>query len=439
MKLKLNTAVFAFVGILVVTGVAAYAGSIDAGYETMLNGETIGYVKEIEAADEALDNIIEDITGMYGEDARYEPNLTYRYQKGIDAFIADEDIEEILESKIQVEDLAYVISSAGEGVAVDTKETAENVLEAYKNHFTDSLKGVEVVSTAFVNEPQIDEIYVPVEDILSDENALNKLVSFYRNEKSVSVKKAEKWELSLAYDLVDDVDEMLLSDGDEVKVYGYSPLLDVKVIAEMKYEETLAFDTVKKEDDSQYKGYTKTTTEGENGSKEITRELVYVNGLLEADAVIGEVVTKVPTDKVVTVGTKQRVVVSRSSNRSPAPTYNGEIGSASVATAKHYLGVPYVRGGSTPSGFDCSGFTKYVYGQYGISIPRTSSGQASFGGYVAREDLRPGDIVAFTGHVGIYIGNGYMIHSPSTGKVVEITSINSAYWRAKYISGRRVY
>jgi cell wall-associated NlpC family hydrolase len=100
---------------------------------------------------------------------------------------------------------------------------------------------------------------------------------------------------------------------------------------------------------------------------------------------------------------------------------------AVIANAKQYLGVPYVWGGSTPSGFDCSGFVSYVYRSVGISLPRTSSAQQNVGTRVSFNQLQPGDLV-FKGspayHVGIYIGGGQYIHAPQTGDVVKIASFN---------------
>ena len=101
------------------------------------------------------------------------------------------------------------------------------------------------------------------------------------------------------------------------------------------------------------------------------------------------------------------------------------VGEQIVATAMKYLGVPYVWGGTTPYGFDCSGLVQYVYAENGISIPRVTYTQQAAATPVSFDDLQPGDLV-FWGysayHVGIYIGNGQYIHSPSPGKSVCIQS-----------------
>ena len=108
-----------------------------------------------------------------------------------------------------------------------------------------------------------------------------------------------------------------------------------------------------------------------------------------------------------------------------------------IAKAKNFIGLPYRFGGTSPtSGFDCSGFMQYVYKQTAnINLPRTSSSMAQVGERISRSELKPGDRIS---HVGMYIGEGRFIHSPSTGKSISITSLDSGYWANKFVTARRV-
>lgn len=96
-------------------------------------------------------------------------------------------------------------------------------------------------------------------------------------------------------------------------------------------------------------------------------------------------------------------------------------GSAVIAEASKYVGVPYVSGGSSPSGFDCSGFVSYVYGKLGVSLPRTSGAYYNVGTRVSSP--QPGDIIVSPGHLGIYAGPNLQIDAPRPGKTIQFRSI----------------
>ena len=121
----------------------------------------------------------------------------------------------------------------------------------------------------------------------------------------------------------------------------------------------------------------------------------------------------------------------------PAPP-SSTLGGQAVAIAEQYLGVPYVWGGASPAGFDCSGLVMYVYGQLGVSLPHFAAGQYSAGPHVPESDLQPGDLVFFygLGHVGIYVGGGMFIHAPHTGTVVSFASLAS--YQSVYVGATRI-
>lgn len=118
-------------------------------------------------------------------------------------------------------------------------------------------------------------------------------------------------------------------------------------------------------------------------------------------------------------------------------------GAQIVATGKKYLGVPYVFGGTTPSGFDCSGFLQYVFKQNGFNIPRLADEQYKLGKAAQTSQLEPGDLVFFStyepgaSHCGIYVGDGNFMHA-SSSKGIRVDSLSNDYWRPRYLGGRKI-
>ena len=136
---------------------------------------------------------------------------------------------------------------------------------------------------------------------------------------------------------------------------------------------------------------------------------------------------------------------SSGSSGIPQPPVNVPVGNPGVGhpeaaqIALRYLGVPYVWGGASPSGFDCSGLVMYVYAQLGISLPHYTVAQYSATQPISMSQIQPGDLVFFDGlgHVGIYIGNNEFVHAPHTGAVVQISPL-SGYWASALVGARRV-
>jgi cell wall-associated NlpC family hydrolase len=112
-------------------------------------------------------------------------------------------------------------------------------------------------------------------------------------------------------------------------------------------------------------------------------------------------------------------------------------------TVSDLKGIDYDYGGTTTDGFDCSGFTGYVFKQFGIKLPRSSRDQSTVGDRVAKDDLRPGDLVFFNtmgngvSHVGIYVGNNNFAHA-SSSRGVTISSLDESYYAKRYVTARRI-
>jgi cell wall-associated NlpC family hydrolase len=153
-------------------------------------------------------------------------------------------------------------------------------------------------------------------------------------------------------------------------------------------------------------------------------------GLLP-DGVVGE-----QTQRVLENAASRKDTVSRG-------VVNKANASRIILTAKQYIGVPYVFGGESPKGFDCSGFTQFVFAKHGVDLPRTADVQYGVGTAVSKNNLQPGDLVFFStylpgpSHVGIYIGDGQFINAQSS-KGVAIAKMSSKYWASRYIGARRV-
>jgi cell wall-associated NlpC family hydrolase len=163
-------------------------------------------------------------------------------------------------------------------------------------------------------------------------------------------------------------------------------------------------------------------------TKEAVQEFQLDNGL-EPDGIVG-------TDTWAVLRKSKGARVSRSRKISM-------LAARIILTAKKFMGVPYVWGGTSPRGFDCSGFVQYIFAENGVSLPRTADVQYAIGQPVTYSALRPGDIVYFTtytagpSHDGIYIGGGKFIDA-TTSRGVAIDRLDNVYWKPRYYGANRI-
>jgi len=194
-------------------------------------------------------------------------------------------------------------------------------------------------------------------------------------------------------------------------------------------------------------GYILTTLLSDK-KQETSRSSTTRNETTKTQTTTTKTATKQTANTTKTNNTQTNTQSSASTTTKPAtpaptttPAASGK-GSSVVATARQYVGCKYVYGGTTPSGFDCSGFTSYVYKKFGVNLNRTAAGQYSNGTAVSRSQLQPGDLVMFgksgISHVAIYMGGGNIVHAANSKSGVRTDSLNSRYYSKNYVGARRV-
>jgi cell wall-associated NlpC family hydrolase/LysM repeat protein len=413
-------------------------------YGVSINGKIVGYVSS-EAEYKKIVQEVKDELSKTGnpDDVIIDDEmvaLSPEYvgaDKQVDK-IDSKKLKETLLKKNALKSSAYKIVVEGKEIAsTATKEEAASVMDAIESRYAgpdDQWEG------GFAEKVTIDDGKVDVDKILTTQAAIDYLLTGSTQENIYEVVDGDTiWDICVRFNIAPeeinlanpDLDIENIYIGDEIKLKSAQPFVHYETSGTVTYNEPVAFTTREEQTDELYEGENKIIQEGVVGEREVTKSEKRVNGNIIEAKELNVKTLKEPVERVVQVGTKKQV-----SSYSPvvsSPDYNGNFvgGAGVVADAYALLGVPYVWGGSSPSGFDCSGFVQYVYNMNGMSLPRTSMSQTSTGNIISVSQARAGDVLGWGSpgngcyHVGIYVGGGLYIHAPQPGEVVSVASLNS--------------
>lgn len=296
----------------------------------------------------------------------------------------------------------------------DIKKQATVIKETAKKAYINNSDGIKECLQVLFDAGSISEFaqrFFMIKDMMSQNKAK---LNVFNNDKNL----LEQYKSEL-----DDKKDELNSSIEELK-NKEAELNDKKINQEQKLEDYTKikeqyYEELEVKEAEMRAQYTETVSEINNNENIVSETIV--------------------NETIVNESVASSVVESNNSSSLVTESLGSSVGANIVSIAYKYLGVPYVWGGTTPSGFDCSGFVQYVYREAGISLSRTTYTQIAEG--YAVSSLEPGDLVFFGSysdpyHVGIYVGNGQYVHAPTTGDVVKVASLD---YRNDYCGARRYY
>ena len=451
----------------------AYTGDKSTAYAMYVDDQQVGVVKFAARALSIYDSVEKRLRDQHQEEILIDSKVHFKETKvGAHGITDDKALAEAIEEAINVKMNASAIKIEGEKICyVKSPQDAQKIIDEIKAPYQQKIEekeGSQLEEISIKEDVNFEDELVSEGNIMSNEEAIELILHGSQGVKEYEVKEGDSlWSIANANDVgVDDlelanpdIEDEIIQPGEIIKIGQQEKLLTVITKEKMQYSEEIAFETETKEDNKLEKGKTKVIQQGEKGQKEILALVTKEDGQEINRDIIEEKVVKEPVKHIEAKGTKvvsspspsttnksssskSSSSSSKSSSNTPTPTDRGsKKGSDVVSYAKKFLGYPYKYGTQGPNSFDCSGFTSYVYKQFGVNISSGSVAQRSVGRHVDKSDLRPGDIVCFknTNHVGIYIGGGQFIHASSSKTGVIISSLNTPSRNKRYVGARRIF
>lgn len=330
-----------------------------------------------------------------------------------------------LTSKAYATEEYWALNVGDKTIAVLSSESdANSVIEQVKARYTE--EGAKDVSVSVDPVMSTEQKFYKVDnlpEVLTVEAAVDYVLTGTNTTTEYTVKANDTlWTIASMNGIT--LDELLamnsgrdisvIKPGDQLSLTAMKPFVTVTTTQTVTSSEEIPYDSVTEESSSLSAGTTEVKTPGENGAQDVTKSVVTVNGQVSSATVLTTTITKNPVSEVVVKGTKVVATAARTTSaysNTGGAVYSGN-GQSVASYALQFVGNPYVLGGeSLTNGADCSGFVKAAYARFGIGLPHSASAMRSYGRSVTLSEARAGDIVCYYGHVGIYIGNGRIVHA----------------------------
>ena len=436
--------------IILIGGLTFYLSTTTSAAAVMINGQQIGLVQNVNTAQNLVETILKQKGEPFGLIAKTHDQIAYENVRVNPAVYLESTLnEKTLEGKLKFYLEGYKLEADGSTIAIlPSKEDSDKVLKDYEEYYVKPSVENKVTSVNFVEKVSVEKAEVQPDQMKQLDQTFKELIDGKITTKDYTVLANDSWWLIARKNdmLTDEVlagnpgstKETKLKPGQIVKLVASTPYLTVVSQGTYSGSETIPFDVVTKTDNSLGVGQTKVITQGSNGAKTVTYSYVQNNGIDVTKKVLEEKITQTPVNQVVAKGPgNQPVMIASTLSR-------GSSGSSGlVDRALSLQGTSYVFGGTSKNGFDCSGFTKYVYASSGISLPRTSYAQFDSGNPVSKDNLQSGDLVFFStyssgaSHVGIYIGGGRFVHASNPSSGVKTSSLSDSFYSSRYLGARR--
>ncbi|MFY9279757.1 MAG: NlpC/P60 family protein [Caldicoprobacterales bacterium] len=437
----------------------SYTGNSTTLYSMYINGQQVGTVRFPARALAIYDSVEKAQRDKYQEEVFIDSKIRFsKMDVGISRPTDDKALAKTIEETIDVQMNSISISIDGTRIChVKDMKSVRKIIDEIKAPYIQNIEEQEnsqLEDIAFKENLNFKKQLVSVKDIISPEEAVNIILrgkqeyinyQVQENDTLQSIASQNKVSLSDLQLINPQLEDNIIKPGDIIKIEKRRNLLTVITREKVQYSEEIPYETEVRNDNNLEKGKTKVIQQGQKGQKDIVALVTKEDGQEVTRNIVEEKVVKEPVKHIEAKGTKEKPKLttstrsdstSGSSNTSTSRSGSGT-GRDVVAFAMKYKGYRYSFGSSGPNAFDCSGFTKYVYKQFGVNLPHSSTAQRSVGKAVSKNNLQPGDILCFPGHVGIYIGGNKFIHASNERDGVKVSTVSS--FNRPLITARRIF